>query len=187
MTCQKCGAEIGEMDKVCGKCGLPVEQDTNTQNMEKSVSIQNPTYNGAQSVAQPFTVRKIGKILKQIASLVIAIVFIVVVVKANNPDNNILGIKSMREAYRISQDVIRDYIDTPKTAKFPKFEPEFVTQLTEDIFYEGEKYRTHTVSAYVDYDNIFGVNVRSKYVVKIGFAEAGDYDDYFYEICEFDW
>ena len=99
-----------------------------------------------------------------------------------DPYNNIIGIREMRKAYALSQEVILDELMTPRSAIFPKFKPEFVTQRTKIVSHEGIEYRVHTVSAYVDADNLFGVSVRQKYVVEIGFPEDSSVDGYYYRL-----
>ena len=99
-----------------------------------------------------------------------------------NPDNNILGIHGMRKAYASAQEVVQSELISPNSAVFPTFEPEFVTQKTKKVTYEGVEYKVYTVTAYVDSHNAFGTLVRNSFEVEIGFSTGGDDDAYYYNI-----
>ncbi len=128
------------------------------------------------------------KILKAVLSVIVAGLAIWVVIYATNPDNNILGIKYMRDSYKYAKEVIsEECLLSPVSAKFPAFEPEFVTQRSSTVEYEGIEYDVRTVTSYVDAKNAFGTKVRYKYQVKIGLPKNSDGDTlYYYEIiyCE---
>ena len=81
-----------------------------------------------------------------------------------------------------AQEVIQDELLSPNSAVFPKFEPEFVTQRTKTVVYEGVEYNVYTVTAYVDSDNAFGTSIRSSFVVEIGFPTERDDGVYYYNI-----
>lgn len=188
MFCEKCGAKITDGENFCTACGNPVSSSEYQRSEDNRA--QEPAVDAAKnnSVKSPKKKSKLGIIIK-VALILIVIVGIIKGMNPFDPDNNIIGIGYMRECYKLSQEVIRDYIDTPNSAEFPKFNPNFVTQLTETVVYDETEYSVRTVSAYVDYDNMFGVSIRSKYVVEIGLPSGEsytNYEDYIWNIVEFD-
>lgn len=126
------------------------------------------------------------KLLHFIKNIFIAI-FVVIVVWAFiwelNPDNNIIGIDEMRESYKIAKEIIKDEDwMTSSPLKFPRFEPEFVTQRSKKIIYDGEEYAVRTVTSYVDCDNIFGVEVRNNYQINVGLPTNNNNPNIYYDI-----
>lgn len=63
-------------------------------------------------------------------------------------------------AYFYSQDIVKEKLKSPSTAKFPLYSEATVTTIGED------EYR---VRAYVDAHNSFGGQIRSRYSVEITF------------------
>ncbi|MGM9652285.1 MAG: zinc-ribbon domain-containing protein [Eubacteriales bacterium] len=161
MKCRYCGAEMEDAALFCEKCGTP-------SGKEKAAVQKQPV--------------RFGKILKGLLTLILGVLILWGVVYQLNPDNNILGIEDMRKSYEIAQQVILEELSTPSTAEFPKFDPEFVTQRAERIEYEGYEFRVRTVTAYVDYQNLFGASVRGRYQVLIGLPTSSTADVYYYEI-----
>lgn len=172
MYCKFCGQQIEDDAAFCSKCGKSVNQAGET------VQTEEPQPKSVKSKSKKSLFRRVLKAL-------LVVVAVCAFLRSINPDNNILNIDTMREAYSYSQDVIRGEILTPQTAEFPKFEPEFVTQHYETITYEGIEYQVYTVTAYVDYENAFGTMIRLDYVVEIGFPSDSSVDSIFYNIVEF--
>lgn len=165
MFCKHCGNELPNGSAFCTNCGAEASGHTSPANT-------------------PF--KKISRAVSEIFFTIVGLLIIAGVIYAANPDNKIVGIKDMRESYSCAKEVILDCIETPSTAKFPRFEPEFVTQNYETVIADGEEYRVRTVSAYVDADNWFGTRVRAYFVVKIGLPKNSSSDYYYYEIIEWD-
>lgn len=165
IKCNHCGLELTDLTAPCPNCGtLPTEN------------------------APPKTEKKLSKaeitieIIKLIAKAGLIILVVWLALRKLNPDNNILGIADMRECYSYAKEVITEQLLTPSTAEFPDFEPEFVTQSSEKFEYDGYTYDVHTVTSYVDSQNIFGVMVRINYQVYIGLPMDSGNDSYYYEI-----
>lgn len=120
--------------------------------------------------------------IKCILYVVIGIIVIAAFIKSINPDNNIVGIDSMREAYETATDVVANEFSSETEMDFPKFNKDFIIGHFEELTYEGEEYHVYTVSSYVDFKNLFGTDSRNEYVVKIGLPTNKENDNYYYEI-----
>lgn len=64
-----------------------------------------------------------------------------------------------RRCYYYSQQLVKDELKSPKSAKFPVYDESFAD-------YDESK-GIVIISAYVDADNSFGANIRTKYVATI--------------------
>lgn len=120
--------------------------------------------------------------IKRILYVVIGIIVIMAFVESINPDNSIVGIDSMREAYEVATDVVKEQFESETKLEFPKFNKDFVTGHYEELTYEGEEYHVYTISSYVDFKNIFGTDSRNEYVIKVGLPTNKENDNYYYEI-----
>jgi len=178
MNCTHCGKEFD--GNFCPDCG----EKASAQNQE-NLSAKNPGEEAGTALvssAAKEPKKKIGPI-GIVLRVILGICMIWGFIHELNPDNNILGIDSMRKAYQYSQDVISQELYSPSSAKFPKFDKDFVSRSSE-LEYEGKTYRLYTVSAYVDTDNAFGATGRCTYTVKIGLPKENNSDAYYYEIVE---
>ena len=185
MYCRKCGNELQSDSKFCTNCGAAVEEETAaaaSNEVTYNPFLTNPIYSKVYKKASIISKIKI------IGGVLVAIILILAFIKSCDPYGNILGIDDMRKCYSFAKEVICDeIIYTPSSAKFPSFKPEFVTQRSDEIEYNGHTYHVHTVTSYVEYDNAFGVSIRSEYQIKIGLCfEKGYTDDYYYEIIYFE-
>ena len=162
MFCTKCGSQIQEEEKVCPKCGTTVEVSS-----VETAPVSKPDEVPVQKTK--------SHTLKTAIKVIFAIIVVVVAIKAySDPYRNILNVDDMREAYELAQEVVLDNISTPKSAQFPPFAPEYVTQTPTYIEYNGEEFYLYTVSAYVDFENMFGVEVRADYSCALpGTSHAG--------------
>lgn len=161
MFCSTCGHEIEKGSAFCGNCGHAVEQT------------QAPGVNPAVVIKKiPFRLIGYG---------IAAILVVLALVYSCNPDNNILGIESMREAYTDAKEVVTDHLLVPSTAEFPKFESEYVTRQRGEYTYDGIPCSVYTVTAYVEAQNVFGVATRSDFSVDIIFLEGREKGEYYYE------
>jgi len=177
MICQKCGNEIPGEAIFCPKCG---EKANNTLNNSANNDLNLNKNEAAEE-------KSIGKTLRLVGSIIVAVIIIFLLIKEySDPYRNILNIDNMRDAYALAQEVIIENISTPSSAKFPDFTPDYVTQGTEHIEYDGQEFYVHTVSAYVDYQNLFGTEVRSNFVIKVGRPIGESSDNYYYEIVSID-
>lgn len=185
MYCIYCGAVIEAGKEACTACGKPVKKSATAKNKIEQETVQNSlkgTRNGGEKADQEPAAKKV---LSKAASLVGALIFILLMIYSLNPDNNILGIKDMRKAYDYAQDVVLDWIDTPNSAKFPKFDASFISR-GDSFFYDGDEYNAYYVDAYVDCQNYFGVEVRCDYIVIIGLPKESDNPYYYHEILSFE-
>ena len=82
---------------------------------------------------------------------IFGIIFVVILFSMLIPDS--ASNSKNLEAYVYSQQLIELQLKTPGTANFPTFEDSFVNQV-------GNIY---TINAFVDSENSFGANVRSRY------------------------
>ena len=171
MFCRFCGKEVNADAAFCPACGKSlVEQPGNVATPSEATS------------KQPRKTVNAFSLIKIVLYVIGAIILIKLGNWALNPDNDLMGIGNMREAYSLAQQVILDEIRTPASAQFPDFEREFVTQTSEPLMYEGENFNVYTVTAYVDAENAFGTLVRHKYQVKIGLPESRDFDNFYHEL-----
>ncbi len=122
MVCKSCGAEMKEHAKYCESCGAPVQANT-------------------PIIAEAKPQKKKRSILKTAGTILIAVILVMAFIRSLNPDNNILGIDNMREAYKLAQEVILDADLLYNTANvtFPEFEAGYVTQRSEPLTYDGEE------------------------------------------------
>lgn len=120
--------------------------------------------------------------IKRILYVVIGIIVIMAFVRSINPDNSIVGIDSMREAYSAATEIVSKQFSSETEMDFPKFNKDFIIGHFEKLTYEGEEYHVYTVSSYVDFKNIFGTDSRNEYVVKVGLPTNKENDNYYYEI-----
>lgn len=174
MYCNYCGQPIEDDSAFCNKCGRPIGQP-------KETVLENMPQTQTQRTKKKPKKSLFGRLVK----VVLAVIAVFAFLRSINPDNNILNIDSMREAYALSQEVIKEEILTPQSAEFPAFEPEFVTQRYEVITYEGIEFQVYTVTAYVECENAFGTMIRADYVVEIGFPSDSSIDSIYYNIVEF--
>lgn len=198
MYCKYCGKEISDRAVFCRYCGKEVQttsrrtvdRDAADSGMEGTQKRQQAGYSssstsgrsGGGKYARREEKEKQPRKISRIVWRAVWIVFLIFCASYTlNPDNNILGIHGMRKAYSAAQEVIQEELLSPNSAVFPEFEPEFVTQRTKTVVYEGVEYKVYTVTAYVDSDNAFGASVRSKFVVEIGFSAEED-DSVYYNI-----
>lgn len=185
MYCTRCGKELSDDMQFCVNCGKRVEEMVTEVPQDKNATVGNtiPDTNHVETKSE-------NKILKNLLNVVKAVVCIIAVIAAvryfSDPYRNVLDIDNKRKAYQASQEVIRDQIYTPKSAEFPKFDTQYVSHGSELVEFDGQECWGYTVTAYVDYDNVFGVEVRSDYQVLIGFPKGGDSDGYYYEVVYFD-
>lgn len=127
---------------------------------------------------QVSTQKKKPGYLKIILYIIIGIIAVAAFVKELNPDNNIIGIDGMREAYKVATQAIENEFSTE--VKFPKFKSEFIPNRYEDFTYGGEKYHLYTINSYFKVKNIFNTEMRDEYVIKVGLPVNKD-ADYYYE------
>ena len=106
MYCKFCGQQIEDDAAFCSKCGKSVNQAGET------VQTEEPQPKSVKSKSKKSLFRRVLKAL-------LVVVAVCAFLRSINPDNNILNIDTMREAYSYSQDVIRGEILTPQTAEFP--------------------------------------------------------------------
>lgn len=121
-------------------------------------------------------------IIKSIIYVLIVVIAIIAFISNLNPDNSIVGIDSMREAYKVATEVVTEQFSSETELEFPKFDKNFIMGHYEELKYEGEEYHVYTVSSYVDFKNIFGTDSRNEYVVKVGLPTNKENDNYYYEI-----
>lgn len=114
------------------------------------------------------------------------IVLLVIIVVLASKVLKSCGTSNEEKAYLYSQEVVLESIRTPNSAVFPKYQPEFIenpygggTGVIVEV--DGEIYEIYTVSAYLDADNMLGVQTRGWYSVDIGIPVEGNKDNYFYE------
>lgn len=165
IKCNHCGLELTDPTVPCPNCGTL------------------PTENAPRNQKETLTPKKI---IQTVITLAILVAIVCSMLHQCNPDNNILGIEDMRECYTYAQEVISEQLLYPPSAVFPDFEPEFVTQSSEKIIFDGEVYDVHTVTSYVDSQNMFGVMTRSNYQIRIGLPMENTVDGYYYEIIYFE-
>lgn len=189
MYCTRCGKELSDDMQFCVNCGKRVEEMVAEVPQDKNAAAGNTILdtNQVEAKSENETLKNLWDIVKTIVSIVIVIVVVIAAIRYfSDPYRNVLNIDSKRKAYQTSQEVIRDQIYTPKSAEFPKFDTKYISHGSELVEYEGQEYWGYTVTAYVDYENIFGVEVRSDYQVLIGLPKGGDSDGYYYEVIYFD-
>ena len=116
--------------------------------------------------------------IKTVLYIIVGIIAVMAFVRSLNPDNNIIGIDGMREAYKVAEQVIEDEFTTK--VKFPKFKAEFIPQRYEKVTYNNEEYHLYTITSYFNVKNIFNADIRDEYVIKIGLPVNKD-ADYYYE------
>lgn len=121
-------------------------------------------------------------VIKSIIYAFIGVIVIIAFINNLNPDNNIVGIDSMREAYTVATEVVTEQFSSETELEFPKFDKNFIMGHYEELTYEGEEYRVYTISSYVDFKNIFGTDSRNEYVIKVGLPTNKDNENYYYEI-----
>jgi len=199
MYCKYCGKEISDNATFCRYCGKEMQTtsrrtadrntvDYGTESMRteyKTIDSENrySSRNGGDKYAcQEETKKQSPKVSQIVWQIVWSVFLLCGMLYATNPDNNILGIHGMRKAYATAQEVVEAELLSPRSAVFPRFEPEFVTQGTKKVTYEGVEYEVYTVSAYVDAHNAFGTLVRYRFVVEVGFPTGVDHDGYYYNI-----
>jgi len=171
MFCTSCGQELDANCTVCSNCNTPIP-NTSTP----------PEPNTSQNEGTPAHKKKKSPFRKLIYA-VLAVIIILAFVKSLDPYRNILNVDTLREAYACSQEVIcDDVLLDPSSAVFPKFEPDFVTQVSVPLTYEGMEFNLYTVTAYVDTNNAFGSTFRMDYTVEIAFPTDGDTENYIYNI-----
>lgn len=117
--------------------------------------------------------------IKIILYIFVGIIAVLAFIRSLNPDNNIIGIDGMREAYGVAKQVIQEEFTTD--VKFPKFKSEFIPNRYEKFTHESKEYHLYTVNSYFNVKNIFNTDVRDEYVIKIGLPVDKD-GDYYYEI-----
>lgn len=203
MYCKYCGKEISDSAAFCRYCGKEMQTssrraaDRNTVDYgaeriraeRKTTDSENhhsSRSGGGKYARQGEKKKQAPKISRIVWRIVWSVFLLCCALYTLNPDNNILGIHGMRKAYATAQEVVEAELPSPSSAVFPKFEPEFVTQRTKDVVYEGTEYTVYTVTAYVDSDNVFGALVRNKFVVEIGFPTEGDDGTYYYRIVSWE-
>lgn len=210
MYCKYCGAEIDDDSLVCCRCGRslrkPVPRPQSPQSHSRSprqnyrydssshnspsssYSNQSSRYNqtsthGPRYLNKNAPQKSVGKkIFKIIWSLIIIGLMVFGIIYRLNPDNNILGIEQMREAYSWAQEAISQAIYTPSTAKFPEFTSDFIISDQKTITYEDTKYRIYLINAYVDSQNTFGAMERSYFLVSIGLPVTQSSDGVYYNV-----
>ena len=121
-------------------------------------------------------------IIKSIIYAFIGVIAIIAFISNLNPDNSIVGIDSMREAYKAATEVVTEQFSSETELEFPKFDKNFIMGHYEELTYEGEEYRVYTIGSYVDFKNIFGTDSRNEYVIKVGLPTNKDNENYYYEI-----
>lgn len=132
------------------------------------------TETNGQAVQQ----KKRPSYIKIVLYVIVGIIAVAAFIRSLNPDNNIIGIDGMREAYKVATQVIENEFTTE--VKFPRFKSEFIPNRYEDFTYGGEKYHLYTINSYFKVKNIFNTEMRDEYVIKIGLPE-NKYADYYYE------
>lgn len=206
MYCKYCGNRIAAESVFCPFCGKKLVKgfnsdasvnkksktvDTNYTERAVRKSFSNAEIENLESKEAVTSANTVGdissiwgsimNILKVLWKVICAIIIILGLLYQMDPYHNIINIKNMRKAYSCAQEVISDNI-LVKEYEFPQFDPEFVTQRTNTIVHEGNEYRVHTVSSYVYAENVFGVMMRTDYIIEIGFPTDSDVDGYYYEI-----
>lgn len=194
MFCHHYGKEIEDHARLCQHCGTPINEATsylpkvshdgcqpsgNKETQESSVP--NKVVEGNVKKRHP-----IRTVLYVILALILIPAGFLQIKNMMDPYSNILGIEDMRKAYSYAKAVITEELTTPKSAEFPDFSPDYVSQRSEELEHEGLIFNVYTVSAYVDADNAFGTPIRGNFTVKIGLPEDKDSTQYYYEITAFD-
>lgn len=199
MYCKYCGKEVSDRASFCRHCGKElqpasrraaergsVDYESSSSEKEKSACHSQSSFSSRSGSGKYTRPKEKETPFRKVSRFIWRIVWIVLLICCAsytlNPDNNILGIHGMRKAYAAAQEVIQAELLSPSSAVFPEFEPEFVTQRTKIVTYEGKEYRVYTVAAYVDSHNAFGTLIRNEFVVEIGFPTEGDDDMYYYNI-----
>lgn len=192
MFCIHCGKEVEDHAKLCQYCGKPLNENTSSKPSHAGVQPgynAEPQENSVPNAVAEGSVKKrhpIRTILYVLLALILIPAGILQIKNMMDPYSNILGIEDMRKAYSYAKAVITEELTTPKSAEFPDFSPDFVSQRSEELEHEGILFNVYTVSAYVDADNAFGTPIRGNFTVKIGLPENKDSTQYYYEITAFD-
>ena len=175
MYCKSCGKEINSSSTFCSNCGSPINNEAEITNTTNPMSDDSPIP------------KKKTSLFRKLIYVAIAIILVMAFIKSLDPYGNILNIDTMREAYSYSQEAIcKDVLIDPTSSEFPKFEPDFVTQISEKHTYDGIEYDVYTVTAYVDSNNAFGAKFRMNYTVEIGFPVDSSIDSIYYNIVSTD-
>lgn len=90
---------------------------------------------------------------------VIAVLFIAFMTHIVND-----GSPNYSNCYVFSQELVKDELKSPSTAKFPRYDKSFFTTDS----------KTVTVSAYVDAQNSLGATVRTNYIATIVINSKGE-------------
>lgn len=171
MFCGNCGHKIEDGEAFCGNCGQAVSRTQKVQEVDIAKLIKK----------LPF---------KQIGYGVLVVLFVALLIWSfidmSNPDNDLLDISSMREAYAASQQAVSDSLLAPTSAEFPKFDSKYVTRNFGEYTFYGRPCYVYTVNAYVDAQNTYGVLVRSYYSVDIIFPEGREKGEFYYENLQID-
>lgn len=75
--------------------------------------------------------------IKIILYIFVGIIAVLAFIRSLNPDNNIIGIDGMREAYGVAKQVIQE--DFTTDVKFPKFKSEFIPNRYEKFTHESKE------------------------------------------------
>ncbi len=97
------------------------------------------------------------------------------------------SIDMYEQAYKYSQEIVcNEYLWKPKSAKFPKYQKDFVIDTEAGVEYDGVEYHYFRVSSYVDYENQFGNEERGYYEIKVGICLTQDhFGEYIYQLVDF--
>lgn len=107
----------------------------------------------------------IGKIIGAVC-LVVLLIVIIGVIAGNCSGSSSSSSNPEITAYYCSQEVVKEKLKAPSTAKFPPYSSSFVKD-------NGNS--KYTVHAYVDAQNSFGATVRTYYTVNITLKSNGYY------------
>lgn len=113
-------------------------------------------------------------------------VVIAVAYELLDPYHNVLGIKSMRQAYKYAMEVVQDeFYVAPSEIDFPKFDLAFIRR-GDNITFEGVEYYTYYIDSYL-YINVLGTKRRCDYSTRIGLPKDSRQTGYYYETPETSW
>lgn len=117
-------------------------------------------------------------------ALVVIIGIIGVLWVTLDPYHNVLGIRTMRKAYRYAQEAIVEQYDIASSEfDFPKFDLDFIRRGGETTV-EGVECRKYIFNSYFHAPNLFGVEMRYDYEIEIYIPISSDLKGYYYEIID---
>ena len=211
MFCTNCGQKISKDDAFCPFCGERVvqeETDNSVLNDEiESENCKESNGNRAEataSLAENFETKDDNthrlyldnntmthtttNTKKSRRPLVIVIILVAIVVFVFFRWNQIKEQNAISEEkaeyYSYAKEVVlTEILLNPSTAVFPEFKEEYVSDDTQNIDYDGKRYKARTVYSYVYANDNSGNQQKLQYIIKIGLCFDGNDDGlYYYEI-----